>query len=69
MTADEVRTLPLAEKIQLMEVLWDDLRERFDTMDLSDRQKALLDGRRAAVENGSSQLHDWDLIRSSIGRK
>ena len=52
-----------------MEVLWNDLRERFDTMDLSDRQKAFLDGRRAAVENGSSQLHDWDLIRSSIGRE
>ena len=68
MTADEVRTLPLAEKIQLMEALWLDLRERFDGMELSDDQKALLDGRREAVARGESGLHDWDAVKATIGR-
>ena len=68
MTTDEVKTLPLAEKIQIMEALWQDLRERFDRMELSESQKALLDGRRAAVENGDSRLHDWDAVKSAIGR-
>jgi putative addiction module component (TIGR02574 family) len=68
MTADEVRTLRLAEKIQLMEALLLDLRERFERMELSEEQKRLLDGRRAAVESGNSRLHDWDAVRSAIGR-
>lgn len=68
MTADEVKTLPLAEKIQLMETLWEDLRGRFERMELSEDQKKLLDGRRAAVEGGHSQLHDWDAVKSAIGR-
>lgn len=68
MTADEVKTLPVTEKIQLMEALWQDLREQFERMELSDGQKALLDGRRAAVEQGESRLHDWDAVKSAIGR-
>ncbi|CAN5618302.1 hypothetical protein BH20VER1_BH20VER1_13260 [soil metagenome] len=68
MTTDEVRTLPLADKIQMMEALWQDLRERFDRIELSEIQKALLDGRRMAVEKGDSRLHDWDTVKSSIGR-
>ena len=68
MTTDELRILPLAEKFQLMEALWQDLRERFERMDLSESQKALLDQRRAAVERGGSRLHDWDAVKASIGR-
>jgi len=68
MTTDEMRILPLAEKIQIMEALWQDLRERFDRMELSESQKALLDQRRAAVATGASQLHDWDAVKSAIGR-
>ena len=67
MTTEEVRTLPLTEKIQLMEALWQDLREHFDRSVLPESQKALLDKRRAAVESGASQLHDWDAVKSSLG--
>jgi putative addiction module component (TIGR02574 family) len=63
-----VRTLPLAEKFQLKEALWHDLRERFEGMELSDDQKALLDGRREAVAKGASRLHDWDAVKAMIGR-
>jgi putative addiction module component (TIGR02574 family) len=68
MTASEVKALPLPAKIELMEALWVDLRERFERMELSEDQKALLDGRRAAVESGKSRLHDWDAVKSAIGR-
>ena len=68
MTVSELRMLPLAEKLQLMEALWQDLRERFEGLSLSESQKALLDGRRAAIERGDSMLHDWDTVKSSIGR-
>lgn len=68
MTADEVKALSLPEKIQIMEALWEDLRDRFDRGDLPQSHKDLLDQRRALVEKGDSQLHDWDLVKSSIGR-
>jgi putative addiction module component (TIGR02574 family) len=58
----------LRSKFELMEALWQDLREHFDRMDLSEGQKALLDRRRAAVETGASRLHDWDAVKASSGR-
>lgn len=68
MTAAEVRELPITEKIQIMEVLWEDLRERFDRMDLPQAHKDLLDQRRARVEAGTARLLDWDAVKSTIGR-
>ena len=68
MTAEEVKALPIAQKIQIMEALWEDLRVRFDRLDLPQSQKKLLDERRARVEEGSARLHDWDSVKETIGR-
>jgi len=68
MTAEEVRTLPTAQKLQLMEVIWEDLRNRFEHSELPPRVKDLLDQRRARVRDGSAKLLDWDTVKSSIGR-
>lgn len=68
MTAAEVRGLPITEKIQIMEALWEDLRERFDRMDLPQAHKDLLDQRRSRVEEGTARLLDWDAVKSTIGR-
>ena len=43
MPAEEVKALPIAQKIQIMEALWEDLRDRFDRLDLPESQKKLLD--------------------------
>ena len=68
MTAEEVRTLPMAQKIQIMEALWEDLRDRFAQSELPPRLRDLLDQRRARVRDGSAQVLDWDTVKSSIGR-
>lgn len=68
MTAQEIKTLPVSQKIQIMEAIWEDMRERFEQLELSPRLKALLDERRARVRDGSAQLLDWDAVKSSIGR-
>ena len=68
MTVEDVKALPIGRKIQLMEALWEDLRERFERLEVSPQQKALLDHRRARVQEGAAQLHDWDSVKSSIGR-
>lgn len=68
MTAEEVKLLPTAEKLQIMEAIWEDMRNRFDAIELSPEDKALLDERRARVRDGRSSLLDWDEAKSQIGK-
>jgi putative addiction module component (TIGR02574 family) len=68
MTTDEIKNLPIEQKIQIMEVLWEDLRERFERFEISEQQKKLLDERRKRVRTGQAQLLDWDSVKASIGR-
>ncbi len=68
MTAEEVKTLPLERKIQIMEAIWEDLRDRFDRMEINPELKHLLDQRRARVREGKAQLRDWDAVKGTIGR-
>ena len=68
MTSDEIKTLPLERKIQIMEAIWEDLRERFERSEISPQQKELLDRRRARVREGAAQLLDWDSVKGALGR-
>jgi putative addiction module component (TIGR02574 family) len=69
MTAEEVKALPIEQKIQIMEAIWEDLRERFDRLEISEQLKELLDRRRARVEKGEARLLDWDSVKGTIGRR
>jgi hypothetical protein len=68
MTVEELRALPTAEKFQIMETLWEDLRTRADSFPISKEIKDLLDARRARFRTGASQMHDWDAVKGSLGR-
>lgn len=68
MTAEDVKALPIDRKIQIMEAIWEDFRDRFDRMEVSQQQKDLLDRRRARVKEGTAQLLDWDSVKGTIGR-
>ena len=68
MTAEDVKTLSMSEKLQIMEAIWEDLRERFEHLKLSPEFEELLDQRRARVRDGAARLHDWDAVKSTIGR-
>ncbi len=68
MTAEEVKALPLERKIQIMEAIWEDFRDRFDRMEIAPEHKQLLDQRRARVREGKAQLRDWDAVKGTIGR-
>ena len=68
MSIAEIHQLPIEEKLQMMEALWDDLRDRFERAPIPAAHQALLDERRARVQNGAAQLHDWDAVKTSIGR-
>ena len=68
MTAEDVKALPVDRKMQIMEAIWEDFRERFDRMEISEAQKQLLDRRRARVREGQAKLLDWDAVKGTIGR-
>ena len=68
MTIAEIHQLPIEEKLRIMEVLWDDLRDHFERMQIPDAHKALLDERRARVQSGTARLLDWDAVKTTIGR-
>ena len=68
MTAEEIKALPVDQKIRIMEAIWEDFRDRFDRMEIPQEQKDLLDERRARVREGKAQLLDWDSVKGTIGR-
>ena len=69
MNIAEVRNLPLREKFQILEVIWDDLSARVDEMAVSPAVRDLLDERIERIQNGSVDVHDWDSVKFSIGRQ
>ena len=69
MTADDIKTLPVERKIQIMEAIWEDLREKFEQSEISPQQKDLLDQRRAKVREGTARLLDWDRVKGTLGRR
>ena len=69
MTTEQVKALPIEQKIQIMEAIWEDFRERFERLEISQEQKELLDRRRARVEKGEARLVDWDSVKGTIGKR
>ncbi|MEI8310004.1 MAG: addiction module protein [Verrucomicrobiota bacterium] len=68
MTVQEVKILPTEEKFQIMEAIWEDLREWFETSEISPQLRDLLRDRRARVTGGEARLLDWDSAKFAIGR-
>ena len=67
MSIAEIKKLPLNEKLQLMEALWEDLRSNADDVLVPEWQTNLLDARRKAVEQGKEQVLEWDDVKGSLG--
>jgi hypothetical protein len=68
MTTEDVRALPVERKMQIMEAIWEDFRERFERSEISPQQKQLLDQRRRRVREGAARLLDWDAVKGTLGR-
>lgn len=69
MSISDIQALPLREKFQILEALWQDLASRIDQMPVSDGDKAILDERLAALDAGETGIHDWDAVKDSIGKR
>ena len=69
MSISEIKQLPLHEKLQIMEAIWEDLRTNADAVLMPNWQKQLLDARRKAVAEGRERVLDWDEVKDSLGGK
>ncbi len=69
MTTFEISHFSLREKLQIMQMIWEDLRGHVDRMDVPESHMAILDSRRKSVESGTSALLDWDQVKHSIGKR
>lgn len=63
----EIRQLPLGEKLQIMEVIWEDLRSRSDDVPVPSWHREILDDRRKAVEDGREKVLEWDQVKRDLG--
>ncbi|QQL44455.1 addiction module protein [Sulfuriroseicoccus oceanibius] len=66
MIPTDVSKLAPQEKFQLMEALWDDMREIVDGADVPDEHKELLDGRRSQAEADHAELIPWAQAKADL---
>jgi hypothetical protein len=62
----QIDQLTIAEKLRIMEELWDDLRMRAEGVPVPQWHKDLLDERERLIESGEAQFDDWDAARKRI---
>ncbi len=68
MSIADVRDLPLREKFQILEAIWEDLSSRIEEIPVSTAVRELLDERIERVRRGAAEVHDWDAVKYSIGQ-
>jgi putative addiction module component (TIGR02574 family) len=65
-TIESLKSLPVAERIQLVEDLWDSLALVQEGFDLSEAQQVELAHRLDALSQNQSPLLSWDEVKSGI---
>ncbi len=64
----EIRRLPLPEKLALLEAVWTELALDPAAVEVPQWHKDVLDERQQLLEQGSSQVLDWELAKEQINR-
>ena len=65
----EIRDLPVAERVALVEEIWDSIVEDEAKFELTDAQKAELDRRLAQRASSGSRGSDWADVKARILRE
>jgi putative addiction module component (TIGR02574 family) len=66
---NDLRALPVAERLQLIEDLWDSIEAESETLPLPDWHSGEIDRRMDALEAGTSVGDSWPEVRERILRK
>lgn len=62
----EIRSLPIPERVHLVEKIWESIVEDEQVFPLTDSQKAELDRRIAAHEASPSRGKPWEEVRDRL---
>ena len=62
----EIRQLPVPERVDLVERIWDSIVEGQSGFELTDAQKAELDRRLAARKESPDRGASWDEVKKRI---
>ena len=65
---EEIQKLPLAERLELVEELWDSIARESDQLTLTPAQMAELDRRFADYEKNPDEGVAWEEVRDRIRR-
>lgn len=65
-SASDVMDLSVAERIELVEDMWDSIAEVPESLELTDSQRRLLDERLAAYHKDPSAGSPWDEVKKRI---
>ena len=66
---EEWKRLSIAERIELVEDIWDSIAEESDRLPLTDAQRAELDRRRALYEADPERTRTWSEVRERVERR
>lgn len=62
----QIDQMTIAEKLRVMEELWDDLRTRAADVPVPQWHKDLLEERERLVETGEAHFADWETAKKRI---
>ena len=65
---DEIKLLSVAERIQLVQDIWDTIVEERDALPLSDAEREELDRRVAEYDRDPSAAKTWSEVREELER-
>ncbi|MBI4467929.1 MAG: addiction module protein [Acidobacteria bacterium] len=61
--------MSMAEKIQMMESLWDELCQRADSIESPAWHQDILSQREESLEKGADTFEDWESAKGSIRKQ
>ena len=64
----DLERLTVAERLQLIEQVWDSLRQRADVLPLSEDEAALIEARRAEHRADPTSAVEWESLRAELRR-
>lgn len=63
---ESVRKLPLHEKLEIMEAIWEDLSAEPDQVEIPDWHKEILEERATMVCEGKAEFYDWETVKRRL---
>lgn len=62
----DLEQLTVGERLQLIEQVWDSLRQRDGVLELSEEERALVEARRAEHRVDPTSAVEWEFVRADL---